>query len=465
MTRATSIGTLVALLATIAAGACRDDRVTLAVARDGGAGTGGSGGVAGGAGTGSAAGAGGSDSGGVDAGAGTGVAGAGMAGGGSGTSGAGSGGAGVACASPADAGIDGVPESDNAPAGAWVDRTPCVIPSGVPEPRGYSIVAFDADRRKLILYGGGFGMNDLWELDVPTATWTPRNDCGAMTPPPWDYDVFGALPQGVFDRARRRLLMFSGTDGVVWEWDPATNVWTKRAPAPGAIAPTGILPTVAYDETRGRALVFAYDMLASPPPYTNISLWVWDGATGAWSEPIPDGLPWTYSELPAVAYDAGRDALWMFGGSEIEQDDRLWRLDIATWKLTNLTPVPRPAAWPAWRGQARMAYDAGRDRLVLFGGYHDGQPRDLWELDPATMTWRNRTPLNTMISGSPTTDGVWWPPNSFSLGIFSDTASGHVVEIDGISYPQGLVDPVLWSWDGGAGKWSGRAPGRWRRRP
>src|SRR4029077_18109736 len=137
-----------------------------------------------------------------------------------------------------------------------------------------------------------------------------------------------------------------------------------------------------------------------------------------------DGLPWTYSELPVMSCHAGRDALWMLGGCHRHGDDRLWRLGVATWTLTDLSPVPRPTAWPAGRGQARMAYDRGRDRLVLFGGYHEGQSRDLWELDPATMAWRDRTPLDVQIGGSTTTSGVRWPPNSFSLGIFPDAASG-----------------------------------------
>jgi hypothetical protein len=354
--------------------------------------------------------------------------------------------------------VDAEPESSDGPAGVWVDRTPCVIPSGVPESRGYTMVAHDSDRRKLLLYGGQ-GLTDLWELDVPTATWTPRNDCGAATPPPWEPDPFGAAPQVVYDHARRRLLLFSGSEGVVWEWAPETAVWTMRAPPPGAAAPTGMLPAVVYDETRGKVLVFSYEILANVPDNnTNVSLWEWDGATGAWLERIADGLPWTYSELPALAYDAGRGAVWMFGGSQIEVDDRLWRLDIATWTLTDLTPAPRPTAWPPGRGAARMAYDAGRDRLVLFGGDHAGQSRDLWELDPATTTWLDRTPSDVEIAGSTISAGVPWPPNSVSTGIFPDTPSGRIVEMDGISYPQGLVDPVLWSWNGGAGTWSASAP-------
>lgn len=458
MTRGRSgIATLVALLATIAAGACRDDRVTLAVARDGGAGSGGSAGGPGVAGAGGSAGGGGSDTGGIDAGAGagTGVAGAGVAG----ASGAGTGGAGAGCVT--DGGLGGAPERNDTAAGMWVARSPCVIPSGVPERRGFTTVAFDADRRKLLLYGEQ-GMTDLWELDVATATWTSRNNCGAtVTPPPWEPDGITLPPQVVYDRARRRLLLFSGREGVVWEWDPDSAVWTMRAPAAGAAAPTGALPAVVYDETRGKVLVFGFEFLSNAP-YANVSLWEWDGGTGAWLERIPDGLPWLSTELPALAFDAGRGAVWMFGGSQMDFDDRLWRLDTASWTLTDLTPVVRPAAWPPGRAAARMTYDPVRGRLVLFGGVRQGQQRDLWELDPATMTWRDRTSPN-VANVEPAPAGVRWPASTFSTGIFPDVASGRIVQIAGDSYPDGLLDPVLWSWDGGAGSWSASAPvkSRW----
>ena len=236
----------VALLATIAVGACRDDKVTLAVARDGGAGTGVVTGVAG-------AGGGAGDAGAVDQGTGTGDA--------------------------SDGGAAGGPERNDASPGVWIDRTPCVVPSIVPETRDLPMVAFDTDRQKLLIFGGwsllGDQMSDSWELDVATATWTSRNDCGAMTP-----QTTGSATRSTIAR------------GASWSCSRARRAWSGsgiRTPLSGRCArprrapPSRpvILQGAVYDDTRGKVLVFDHRSL-SAWPYVVMSLWEWDGGAGAW---------------------------------------------------------------------------------------------------------------------------------------------------------------------------------------
>jgi hypothetical protein len=396
---------VVALLATAVSAGCHNDKVTLAVGRDAGGG---------------ATGADAANADAVDAGT-----------------------ADAADAHDADAG----PEMSDAQPGVWVQRTPCVIPAGVPVAREQPLVAFDQDRHKMIVFGGegSYGaMTDLWELDPATSAWTERTGCNetGFTP-----TATGHL---VVDRARNRLLLFSGTDGVVSEWDPNSGAWTKRQPAPGGAFPTGPILGAISDDTRGKAMVFTVVTRALSPPLVEVftQLWEWDGSSGAW-QMRADGLPWrSFVDFPALAFDADRDVLWMFGGGPV---DRLWRLDAASATLTDLTPAVRPADWPPARDGAEMAYDRVRGRVVLFGGQVDEPLRDLWELDPTTVTWHNRTPANVAIVGDTTPAGVTWPVAALGTGIFADADSGQILRFATFG---SFEQPALWKWDGGAGVWS-----------
>jgi len=353
----------------------------------------------------------------------------------------------------ADTADGGVAGSDAA--ARWIDHTPCVVPAGSPDYRLSPMVTFDSDRRKVIVYGGQSSLNqtmtDLWELDVATAVWTLRTTCGATQPPPT------ASGQMVYDRARRRVIMFSGKAGKVWEWDPAGPDWTTRPLDPGAAAPVSDPVAAVYDDARGKTLVFTDAWRVEGGVIIgSLSLWEWDGAAGTWLERVDDGLPWSSSlDAPAMAFDPGGGALWLFGGWT-PLDDRLWRFDPSSATLTDMTPVPRPPGWPPGRGYAGFAPDRARGRLVLLGGYRNDFQRDLWELDPATATWTNRTPVNVPVTGSALPDGVIWPAGEPGSGLFADAASGQVLRLGRFPAPDG--GPALWAWDGAAGRWSARMP-------
>jgi hypothetical protein len=107
-------------------------------------------------------------------------------------------------------------------------------------------------------------------------------------------------------------------------------------------------------------------------------MWIWNGED--WREIVPDG------EVPAaridhaMVYDEARGRVVLFGGTtyENEQLADTWEWDGARWQeLTPAAEGPAPRFWHA------MAYDAGRERVVLFGGTTDGidYRGDTWEWD------------------------------------------------------------------------------------
>jgi len=78
-----------------------------------------------------------------------------------------------------------------------------------------------------------------------------------------------------------------------------------------------------------------------------------------------------------MAYDAARQRVVLFGGSGYAD----------TWEWDGILWVQRaPASSPSYRQSHAMAYDAARQRVVLFGGYGGGYLGDTWEWNGTNWT-------------------------------------------------------------------------------
>jgi hypothetical protein len=84
----------------------------------------------------------------------------------------------------------------------------------------------------------------------------------------------------------------------------------------------------------------------------------------------------------SVAWDAQRERVVMFGGTGPANTvvSETWEFDGAAWSLRN--PVHRPPA----RKAASMAFDPVRQRVLLFGGLGATMLGDVWEWDG--VDWR-----------------------------------------------------------------------------
>src|SRR4030095_7421720 len=85
------------------------------------------------------------------------------------------------------------------------------------------------------------------------------------------------------------------------------------------------------------------------------------------------------------AFDGGRSRITVFGGANAS-DAALadtWVFDTASWR--EIVGGPAPSA----RVDAAMAYDAKRDRVVLFGG-NSGGLADTWTFDG--VRWEEQFP-------------------------------------------------------------------------
>jgi hypothetical protein len=105
---------------------------------------------------------------------------------------------------------------------------------------------------------------------------------------------------------------------------------------------------------------------------------------------------------------------------------------VGTW--IDRTPCRIPYAWPPDIRDARAVFDADRSRVVLVGTWNN--QLEVWEVDPTTAVWYDRTPCVLPQS---------WPPTGGPLGY--DRSRHKVV----------LFDGGTWEWDGQAGTWELRA--------
>jgi hypothetical protein len=121
-------------------------------------------------------------------------------------------------------------------------------------------------------------------------------------------------------------------------------------------------------------------------------LWSWDLAGGGWQQhAVPDTLPRLRSTSSMqAAFDPVRRRILRFAGQEIDSAPDslgLWSWDVA--HDAGWTRLPIAGSLPLARTDAAVAYDAGRDRMAVYGGAgngggYDSRRFDLFEYGPAS---------------------------------------------------------------------------------
>lgn len=363
-----------------------------------------------------------------------------------------------------------------------------VVTNDLPLGRSAHAMAFDRDRRKVVVHGGLVGSG-------------PTDEAWSLTGNSWSQ-----LPSGpqahdgdmVFDPIRSCLLYFGGlraggaTSRETWELGQVGG-WAQRG---GGERPSGRYgAAVAWDDARGKLVVFggqvgpgsgtvlgdtwefgdggwlrgitdgglepaprAYatlSALAGPGTLrmvggfqgldagldggvaTRLEVWDWDGSS--WRpETDSGGLGDRYGHAATTAYADG--ALYMFGGTaggSMFSDLRRQRPGETGWTFLSDEGMGPPFA----RTAAAMTFDPVRGRLVLFGGYTGSAVRD------DTFTW----------SGSwtdPVGQGAQRPPARYLSAMAFDPVEQRVVLHSGGGDVTTALDDT-WLWDGSA----------WVRRP
>src|SRR5262245_48810858 len=176
-----------------------------------------------------------------------------------------------------------------------------------------------------------------------------------------------------YDLPRDRVVMWGGTpddSSRTWEFDGFA--WTAVATPPH---PPGSVPgaSMAFDFASSRTPLVQSSQVNS----NTTGLWSWDGM--AWTQvPSANALALPGRMDAALAYDFGRARTVMFGGFDTCPRGDTWEWDGTAWH----TATP-PARWVA-----PLAFDTARGAAVLFGGFAEGGRNTLFGYRGDTWEWR-----------------------------------------------------------------------------
>ena len=232
-----------------------------------------------------------------------------------------------------------------------------------PENRTGFATAYDTVKNELVLFGGSLAGDDDKYSDE-TAVWNGESWESKYPPRSPSPRCYVSM---AFDENRKNIVLFGGEslgsdwyemNADTWIWDGEN--WTEIELTDGPPARAG--HQVFYDPSRGTVLLFGGFGINEDQDYIYYNdLWEWDGER--WTE-IPASAAPSPRDSFTVAYDAARGVTVLFGGydeNEIRLNDT-WAWDGSQW--TELSPANRPPI----RQLHAMAYDPLHEEIVLFGG-------------------------------------------------------------------------------------------------
>ena len=150
--------------------------------------------------------------------------------------------------------------------------------------------------------------------------------------------------------------------------------WIQLEPETGVIA-----DAFAYDSDSKLIVLVGQDAA-----WTYDTVWTYDPSTREWQELRTRGEHPRDVLGARMAYDAGSDRMILFGGYDGRLNDQTWALDLGARRWERMSPETSPPAqnWYA------TAYEPDADRVILFG---DQQP-GTWAYDYDTDTWTDLSP-------------------------------------------------------------------------
>jgi hypothetical protein len=287
-----------------------------------------------------------------------------------------------------------------------------------PDARYLQAAAFDETRKVVVMFGGATtdrntGVTspnkETWEWSPATGKWTNRTGTGDAP----DARTGAAM---VFDSARGKFVLFGGRSGGsydyedTWEWDPTTGAWTDVSAAgghPTARSQHGMV----YEKSTGKIMLFgggrsdssSYDLSGVTASLGDT--WEYDPTTYVWTALTVATTPSARHDFGMV-WDSSRSKAVLFAGIQLDiagsagvpkQDTWDWDPAAGTW-----TERTAKGTKPGQRYAHATAFDASRNKVVVFGGWDistGGSRNDLWDWDPTTGVWTQR--LTGSESGTP----------------------------------------------------------------
>lgn len=221
-------------------------------------------------------------------------------------------------------------------------------------------------------FNGGTSINDLWEYDPATINWTRKANC--------PIDIDGGIAMAINDKAYivfgRSINFANGYHKQVWEYDPADNTWTRKAdfPGEGRWGPFGI-------GLNGKGYV---GMGVGDNTLALYDWWQYDPSSDSWAKKanVPSTANLFFSTGFAInnkiytgtsAYEFGKD--WF----EYNPATDVW--------------IPK-ADFPGDVAFAASGFAIGTKGYVAGGG------SECWEYDPSSDSWIQKAFFGLRYAGT-----------------------------------------------------------------
>src|SRR5919201_2860343 len=243
---------------------------------------------------------------------------------------------------------DGSPATFTWDGSNWAQQHPHNSP---PASTGASLV-YDVAHQNLVLFGGavkGTATADTWIWK--DGNWTKQHPA---TSPPARSQAAAA-----YDPKRGEVVLFGGCCsgqqfaptplGDTWSWNGSTWTEDKPSTSPGPRQGSSMVADPALET------LLLYGGMVQGSGTESSEMWTWDGSN--WSQRHPAARPASDATFLALAPEIHTRHVLLFAG--YPGGGQTWTWDGHTFKRE---VNAQPAAGSSWV----MAYDAARDRVVLF---------------------------------------------------------------------------------------------------
>jgi N-acetylneuraminic acid mutarotase len=256
------------------------------------------------------------------------------------------------------------------------------------------------------------------------------------------------------------ILMFGGVGSAagsgatrftdVWRYDSATGGWWDLRAEGGP--PGRVGAAAAYDAASGLVVLFGGAVGPCDYPFCPEVVgdtWVFDPVSIEWEQRSPSESP-SPRHGHGMVYDAGSDRIVLFGGDTGQRwmgDTWVYDVDADTWSEVPTTDAPWPVA------QVAMAADASGERIVLWGGA-DREDEEVWTFDAGAAAWERSAP-------EPAPEPAWDACLAWVAGrmILTGGEGPTTVEIaEGVTSREIRVRDEVWAFDPGSRVWTPLEP-------
>lgn len=225
----------------------------------------------------------------------------------------------------------------------WAQKFPLHNPPG----RGLAVMAYDAARGVIVLFGGivgGSPANDTWLWDG--TDWSQA--LPAIRPP------VRASASMTYDAAREQVVLFGGEDFTspmadTWTWNGRN--WTQQLSPNHPSARTAA--SFGFDANTGQVILYG----GAATNGTQSDTWAWNGTSWSTAEPA-------HSPGPRAVAVTTTGTVTIYGGSgNLAVYNAVWVWTGSDWvqKLTAHTPTQTTDLVGSWDARGRLVLFVGAD--------------------------------------------------------------------------------------------------------